>query len=179
MMKGTQRGNTRRRSLMRRRGTPVTRHPFQHPQSTQLAGLIFIFIFLLAFVFLYVIYDKPSSPCKIKFPEMYSLIFLQRNPPFSLQRTIARQNAERVPAPVTCWASKALCVTDPALSGQVYSVLMHYKKRGQCEYIRPWMNWGAWQCYIQTGSRSAEGTRGDEGGYRRDPNVVINVLLSL
>lgn len=42
----------------------------------------FYFYFLLAFVFLYVIYDKPSSPCKIKFPEMYSLIFLQRNPPF-------------------------------------------------------------------------------------------------
>lgn len=35
--------------------------------------------------------------------------------------------------------------------------LTHYKKRGQCEYIRPGTNRGAWLCYLQTGSRSAVG----------------------
>lgn len=63
---------------------------------------------------------------------------------------------------------KALSVTDPALGGEVCSVLTHYKKRGQCEYIRPRMNTGAWQCYIQTGSGSAErGGWKEEGGYGR------------
>ncbi len=63
---------------MSQREKTVTHFHLHGFKITQLAGLIF----LLAFVFLYVIYGKPSSPCKIKFPEMYSLIFFRETVSF-------------------------------------------------------------------------------------------------
>ena len=119
--------------------------------------------FLLAFVFLYFIYGKPSSPCKIKFPEMYSLIFFSETRPIlvpeprvSLSGRISGVKSTRCDRP----------------SSQRQGSLCSYalQKRGKCEYIRPWMMLG--NCYLQTGSRR-------KGGGYGDPSVLMNVLLLL
>lgn len=127
-------------------------------KSTPLAGLTF----LLAFFFLYVIYGKPLSPCKIKFPEMYSFIFFSKACPFLHNRLIISQNTEFTiksylkPQKLFMWLTE--------FSVARYTLFLWIIKKGeQCEYIiRPGMNRGAWQCYIQTGGGSAEGRR-EEG----------------
>lgn len=138
-------------------------------KSTPLAGLTF----LLAFFFLYVIYGKPLSPCKIKFPEMYSFIFFSKACPFLHNRLIISQNTEFTiksylkPQKLFMWLTE--------LSVARYTLFLWIIKKGeQCEYIiRPGMNRGAWQCYIQTGGGSAEGRRGEErGGGIGDPSMV-------
>lgn len=67
----------------------------------------------------------------MKFPEMYSLIFFSETRPLFLHgQIVASQNAE-FPLQSRVGASKALCVTDQALSGgEVDSVLTCYKKKG-------------------------------------------------
>lgn len=103
---------------------------------------------------------NPQSPCKIKFPEIYSLIFSSE--PALFCTTTHHISECRVLSPVTfrqehqkhfVWLTK--------LSVARFILFLRIiKKGGQCKYIRPWMNRGAWQCYIQTGSGSARGGEG-------------------
>lgn len=100
---------------------------------------------------------------------MYSLIFFSATCPVSAQPTITSQKAE-FSSPVTSRASKALCVTDQALGGEVYSVLMHYKKTGQCWILQALDEQRRLAIVIYKEEVRGQGCPGD-------PSVVMNALL--
>lgn len=134
-------------------------------KSTPLAGLTF----LLAFFFLYVIYGKPLSPCKIKFPEMYSFIFFSKPCPFLHNRLIISQNTEFTiksylkPQKLFMWLTE--------LSVARYTLFLWIIKKGTV-----WIHHQAWDeqrrlAMLYTNRRWE--CRGEErGGGIGDPSMV-------